>query len=61
MAENDLVLYWRLADDARSSSMSRAFAESRDRDLSRGLSGPRRRALSPVDPLFEDGVAGVRR
>jgi glycosyltransferase involved in cell wall biosynthesis len=61
MAEHYLVLYWRLADDARSSSRSRAFAESRDRDLSRGLSGPRRRALSPVDPLLEDGVAGVRR
>ena len=60
MAENYLMLYRRIADDARSSSRSPAFAKSRDSDLSRGLSGPRKRALSPVD-LFEDGVAGVRR
>ena len=60
MAENYLMLYRRLADDARSSSRSPAFAELRDGDLSRGLSGPRKRALSPVD-LFEDGVGGVLR
>jgi aminoglycoside phosphotransferase (APT) family kinase protein len=60
MTENYLMLYRRLADEARSSSRSPAFAESRDGDLSRGLSGPRKRALSPVD-LFEDGVAEVRR
>jgi glycosyltransferase involved in cell wall biosynthesis len=57
MAKNYLMLYRRLADDARSSSRSPAFAESRDGDLSRGLSGPLNRALSPVD-LFEDGVPG---
>ena len=60
MAENYLMLYRRLGDDARSSSRSPAFAESTDGDLSRGLSGPRKRALSLVD-LFEDGVGGVRR
>jgi glycosyltransferase involved in cell wall biosynthesis len=60
MAENYLVLYRRLAGDARSSSRSPVFAESRDGDLSRGLSDPRKRTLSLVD-LFEDGVAGVRR
>jgi glycosyltransferase involved in cell wall biosynthesis len=60
MAENYLMLYRWLADDARSSSRSPPFAESRERDLSRGLSGPRKRALSPVD-LFENDVAGVRR
>jgi hypothetical protein len=60
MAENYLMLYRRLADDARSSSRSPPFAESRERDLSRGLSGPRKRALSSAD-LFENGVAGVRR
>jgi hypothetical protein len=59
MAKNYLMLYRRLADDARSSSRSPAFAESRDGDLNRGLSGPRKRALSPID-LFEDGVAGSR-
>jgi glycosyltransferase involved in cell wall biosynthesis len=61
MAENYLVLYRRLADNARSSSRSRAFAGSRDRDLGHGLSGPRKGAVGPVDPLFEDGVADVRR
>ena len=61
MAENYLVLYRRLADNARSSSRSRAFAGSRDRDLSHGLSGTRKGALSPVDPLFEDGLADVLR
>ena len=40
MAKDYLMLYRRLADDARSSSRSPAFAESRDGDLSRGLSGP---------------------
>jgi aminoglycoside phosphotransferase (APT) family kinase protein len=60
MAENYLMLYRRLAHDARSSSRSPSFAESRDRDLRRGLSDPRMRALSPVG-LFENGIAGVRR
>jgi hypothetical protein len=60
MVENYLVLYRRLADNAGSPSGSRAFAGSRDRDLGHGLSGPRKRALGPVDPLFEDGVAGSR-
>ncbi len=61
MAENYLVLYRRLADNARSSARSWAFAGSRERDLGHGLSGPRKGALGPVDPLFEDGVADVRR
>jgi len=59
MAKSYLMLYRRLADDARSSSRSPGSAESRDGDLSRGFSGPRKRALSPVD-LFEDDVAGSR-
>jgi len=60
MAENYLMLYRRLADNARSSSRSPSFAESRDRNLRRGLSDPRMRGLSPVG-LFENGIAGVRR
>jgi glycosyltransferase involved in cell wall biosynthesis len=59
MAKSYLMLYRRLADDARSSSRPPASAESRDGGLSCGLSRPRKRALSPVD-LFEDDVAGSR-
>src|SRR6185312_15528874 len=57
MAKSYLMLYRRLADDARSSSRPPASADSRDGGLSCGLSRPRKRALSPVD-LFEDDVAG---
>jgi glycosyltransferase involved in cell wall biosynthesis len=60
MAENYLTLYRRLAADARSSSRSPPFAESRDRDLRRGLSDSRMRALRPAG-LFENGIAGVLR